>query len=223
MTHVSDGYRTGANFEPNGNAVEPGGPMSPVYVYDVVPVALVTNGIAQAQAVAAAGNLTLNGSLASGGTVTLDVPRNIIIDASNAGDTTQIATVYGYDVYGVPMSEAIAFNGTTAVAGQKAFKRVTRVAVDALMAGNAFVGTGDVLGLPYAVSTRNYVLTAWDGAFVTTGTFAAADATTATTTTNDVRGTYTPPSATDAARRLTAYIFLSNPDTKVGLYGVPQA
>lgn len=223
MTHVSDGYRTGANFEPNGNAVEPGGPMSPVYVYNVVPIALVTNGIATAQAVAAAGDLTLNGSLASGGTVTLDVPRNVIIDASDAGDTTQIATVYGYDVYGIPMSEAIAFNGTTAVAGKKAFKRVTRIAIDALMAGNAFVGTGDVLGLPYYTASRNYVLTAYDGAFVTTGTYVAGVTTTATTTTGDVRGTYTPPSATDAAKRLTAYIFLSDPDSKAGLYGVPQA
>lgn len=222
MTHVSDGLRVGANFDTNGNAVDPGGPLSPIYAYNVVPIALVTDGIALAQAVAAAGDLTLNGSLASGGTVTLDVPRNVIIDSSGA-DTTQTATVYGYDVYGIPMSEAIAFNGTTAVAGQKAFKRITRVAIDALMAGNAFVGTGDVLGLPYFVSSRNYVLTAWDGAFVTTGTFAAGDTTTATTTTNDVRGTYTPPAATDASKRLTAYIFLSNPDTKAGLYGVPQA
>lgn len=222
MTHVSDGYRTGANFDTNGNAVDPGGPLSPIYAYNVVPIALVTDGIALAQAVAAAGDLTLNGSLASGGTVTLDVPRNVIIDSSGA-DTTQTATVYGYDVYGIPMSEAIAFNGTTAVAGKKAFKRITRIAIDILMAGNAFVGTGDVLGLPYFTSSRNYVLTAYDGAFVTTGTYVAGVTTTATTTTGDVRGTYTPPSATDAAKRLTAYIFLADPDSKAGLYGVPQA
>ena len=112
---------------------------------------------------------------------------------------------------------------TTAVAGAKAFKRITRIAIDALMAGNAFVGTGDVLGLPYFTSTRNYVLTAWDGAFVTTGTYVAGVTTTATSTTGDVRGTYTPPTATDAARRLTAYIFLADPDTDAGLYGVAQA
>jgi len=222
MTHVSDGLRVGANFDTNGNAVDPGGPLSPIYAYNVVPIALVTDGIALAQAVAAAGDLTLNGSLASGGAVTLDVPRNVIIDSSGA-DTTQTATVYGYDVYGIPMSEAIAFNGTTAVAGKKAFKRVTRIAIDILMAGNAFVGTGDVLGLPYFTSSRNYVLTAYDGAFVTTGTYVAGVTTTATTTTGDVRGTYTPPSATDAAKRLTAYIFLADPDSKAGLYGVPQA
>lgn len=222
MTHVSDGLRVGANFDTNGNAVDPGGPLSPIYAYNVVPIALVTDGIALAQAVAAAGDLTLNGSLASGGTVTLDVPRNVIIDSSGA-DTTQTATVYGYDVYGIPMSEAIAFNGTTAVAGKKAFKRITRIAIDILMAGNAFVGTGDVLGLPYFTSSRNYVLTAYDGAFVTTGTYVAGVTTTATTTTGDVRGTYTPPSATDAAKRLTAYIFLADPDSKAGLYGVPQA
>jgi len=51
MTHVSDGLRVGANFDTNGNAVDPGGPLSPIYAYNVVPIALVTDGIALAQAV----------------------------------------------------------------------------------------------------------------------------------------------------------------------------
>lgn len=221
MTHFSDRVRSGAVFP---TFAEPGVTMSPIFVYDVVPVALDVDGIAAAQAVAGAGNLTLNGALASGGTVTLDVPRAVEIDSSDAGDTTQTATVYGTDAYGQPMTETIAFNGTTAVSGQKAFKKVTRVAISAATAGNVTCGTTDILGLPYRCDVRGYVQTSWNGAFVTTGTFAGADATSpATATTNDVRGTFTPPDAADGSKRLVAWLYIEDPDTQTGLYGVTQA
>jgi hypothetical protein len=217
MTHFSDGVRVGAVFP---TFAEPGVAVSPIIIYNVVPVALDADGICAQQTLAAAGNALLNGALASGGTVVLDVPRNVIVDA--AGAATAVLTVTGTDVYGSAMSEAITLNGTTAVAGTKAFKTITRIAASAA-ATDFFVGTGDVLGLPVSVPTRNYMLTAWDGAFVTTGTFAAADATAATTTTDDVRGTYLPPTATDGTRRLTAWIFENDPNTQTGIYGVAQA
>jgi hypothetical protein len=220
MTHFSDGVRAGRNFANNGTASEPGVFMSPINVYNVVPAALDADGICAQQTLASAGNALLNGALASGGTVVLDVPRNVIVDA--AGAATAVLTVTGTDVYGIPMSEAITLNGTTAVAGKKAFKTITRVAASAA-ATDFFVGTGDVFGLPIRANSRNYVLTAWDGAFVTTGTFVAADATTATTTTGDVRGTYAVPDAADATKRLTAWVFVLDDDTQTGLYGVTQA
>jgi hypothetical protein len=217
MTHFSDGIRVGDFFP---NFAEPGVPDSPMFIYDVVPIALVTDGICLQQTLAGAGAALLNGSLASGGAVVLDVPRNVIVDA--AGAATAVLTVTGTDVYDQPMSEAITLNGTTAVAGTKAFKTITSIAASAA-ATDFFVGTGDVLGLPYRAISRNYVLTAWDGAFVTTGTFAAGDTTSpATTTTDDVRGTYTPPTATNAARRLTLYIRL-NTASLTTAYGVTQA
>lgn len=223
MTHFSDGVRAGRNFANNGTASEPGVFMSPINVYDIVPVTLSATAVAAAQAVAAAGNLTINGASASGGVATLDVPRCVSIVSTNAGDTTQIATVTGTDVYGIPMSEAITFNGTTTVAGQKAFKTVTRVAISAALAGNASVGSTDVFGLPLRANTRNYVLTAWNGAFVTTGTFAGADATAATTTTDDVRGTYAVPDAANGTKRLTLWVTIIDDDTQTGIYGVTQA
>jgi hypothetical protein len=220
MTHFSDGVRVGDVFP---TFAQPGGPISPVFVYDVVPVALDDDGVAAAQAVAAAGNMILNGALVVSGVAVFDVPRAVSIDSTDAGDTTQTATVFGFDAYGQPMTETIAFNGTTAVSGQKAFARVTRVAVSAALAGNGFVGTTDILGLPYRADSRGYVLTAWDNAFVTTGTFVGADSTTpATATTNDTRGTFVPPTATDGSRRLTAWIYF-NPATQATLYGVTQA
>jgi hypothetical protein len=178
------------------------------------------DGICAQQTLAAAGNALINGALASGGTVTLDVPRNVIVDA--AGAATAVLTVTGTDVYGIPMSEAITLNGTTAVAGKKAFKTITSIAASAA-ATDFFVGTGDVFGLPIRANSRNYVQTAWNGAFVTTGTFAAADATAATTTTGDVRGTFAPADAADATKRLTLWVFVLDDDTQTGLYGVTQA
>ena len=222
MTHFSDGVRAGRNFANNGTASEPGVAMSPMFVYDVVPVAFSATAVAAAQAVAGAGNLTINGGSATGGVATFDVPRTITIVSTNAGDTTQTATVTGTDVYGLAMSELITFNGTTAVTGQKAFKTVTRVAISAALTGNGSVGSTDVFGFPFRANTRNYVLTAWNGAFVTTGTFAAADATVATTTTNDVRGTYAVPDAADGSKRLTLWMYIFDDDTQTGLYGVTQ-
>lgn len=224
MTHFSDGVRVGKYFGLNGIASIPGAPVSPIYIYDIAPAVLDADGIAQAQAVAGAANLTLNGALVSGGVAVLDVPRAVEIDSSDVGDTTQTATVYGTDAYGNAMTETIAFNGITAVAGTKAFKTVTRVAISAALTGNANVGTTDVFGLPFRVDSRNYVQTAWNGAFVTTGTFAAADTTSpATATTDDVRGTYAVPNAADGTKRLTVWMYIEDADTATGLYGVTQA
>jgi len=220
MTHFSDGVREGRNFANNGTATEPGVRMSPINVYNVVPATLDADGICAQQTLAAAGNATLNGALASGGTVTLDVPRNVVVDA--AGAATAVLTITGTDIYGIPMSEAITLNGTTAVAGKKAFRTITRIAASAA-ATDFFVGTGDIFGLPIRANTRNYVLTAWNGAFVTTGTFAAADATAATTTTGDVRGTFAPADAADGTKRLTLWVFVFDDDTQAGIYGVAQA
>lgn len=215
MTHFSDGVRVGRVF---AAAALPGARMSPIYVYDVVPIALSTTGVAAAQAVAAAGNLTL------AATAVFDVPRAVQIVSAGAGDTTQTALVTGKDVYGQPMSELISFNGTTPVLGKKAFLSVTSVYVSAATAGNVSVGTTDILGLPYAVNSRNYVQTAVNGAFVTTGTLTAAVTTSpATTTTGDVRGTFAPATATDGSKRYTMWIFVKDPDTSAGLYGVTQA
>jgi hypothetical protein len=198
--------------------------MSPINVYDVVPVALSATAVAAAQAVAGAGNLTINGASATGGVATLDVPRAVSIVSSNAGDTTQTATVTGTDAYGLAVSEAITFNGTSTVSGKKAFKTVTRVAISAALTGNGSVGSTDIFGLPIRANGRNYVLTAWNSAFVTTGTFTAAVTTSpATTTTGDVRGTFAPADAADGTKRLTLWVFVLDDDTQTGLYGVTQA
>ena len=226
MTHVGGPLRVGNFFGRNGSADQPGGQMAVESVYDVVPATLSTTAVAAAQAVAGAGNLTINGASASGGVATFDVPRAVQIVSSNAGDTTQTALFTGKDDYGVTMSELLAFNGTTPVLGQKAFKTITQVAISAALAGNASAGNTDIFGLPYAIASVNYIMAVkWAGALADdAATVAAADATSpATTTTNDVRGTVDPSSAADGSRRLTVYMLLANPNSRQGLYGVTQA
>lgn len=183
------------------------------------PDALVTNGVMAAQNRTNAGALVVNGSLAVGGVVTMDRPRNVIVDSGGAD--TAVITVTGLDEYGVAMKEAITLNGTTAVSGKKAFKKITALDCDAAIANTAFIGTGDVLGLPVYLPRSGLILSQMeDGTAATAGTvvagFAAAGAHTSTSI--DVRGTYDPNSACDGAKVFQLIVAL--PDA--GYRGVPQ-
>lgn len=183
------------------------------------PDALITNGVMAQQNRTNAGALLVNGTLASGGVVTLDKPRNLIADSGGAD--TAVLTVSGVDEYGQTMSEALTLNGTTAVAGKKAFKQVTAISANAAVANTAFIGTGDVLGLPFYLPSAGHVLAQIEnGTAATGGTFVAGLKTAggSTTTTADVRGTYDPNSALDGA--LTLQLIIAAPDLSVGL---PQA
>jgi hypothetical protein len=59
-------------------------------------------------------------------TDTLDVPRNLIVDSSDDTEVDGVVTITGADEYGEVMVEEITANGTTAVAGKKAFKTTLR-------------------------------------------------------------------------------------------------
>jgi hypothetical protein len=188
------------------------GPLGRTYIFDAVPAAKSATAVCAAQAIAAAGAATINGASASGGVATFDYARAVNVDSTDAGDTTQTVTVTGTDYWGQAQTEAIALNGTTLVAGQKAFKTITSVIVSAALAGNLTVGNEDVFGLPYRVTDAGYLFrTGWAGSVAndSTGTFVAADTATATTTTGDVRGTFAPSSAANGTRRLVIGIALT--------------
>ena len=207
------------------------GPLGRVYIFDIVPETASATAVCAAQAVAGAGNATINGASASGGVATLDVARAVNVDSTDSGDTSQTVTVTGTDYWGQAQTETIALNGTTAVAGLKAFKTITQVAVSAAMTGNLTVGSTDVFGLPYRVTDAGYILRAgWAGALADdAGTFVAADVTSpATATTGDVRGTFTPSSAANGSRRLVLGLGLTGlqagPNaTQTGAIGVTPA
>lgn len=203
------GWANGGNPGVIGRGV---GPLGRTFIFDIVPEAKSATAVCAAQAVAGAGNATINGASAVAGVAVFDYARTVNVDSTNAGDTTQTVTVTGTDYYGQLQTETIALNGTTLVAGQKAFKTIARVAVSAALAGNLTVGNEDVFGLPYRVTDAGYLLrVGWAGALADdAGTFAAADTTSpATATTNDVRGTYAPSSAANGSRRLVIAIGLT--------------
>ena len=216
------------------------GPLGRVFVWDVVPQALVANNIAASQTPAAAGSLTLTAGTsvksvvtASGATVLqLDCPRAVSVTTGTGSPTSRNFTVSGYDVYGQAMSEVIASSATqsTEVKGKKAFYQISGITVSGGTVVAVTVGTTDILGCPVRILDLGYIVhagynnTLADNA----GTAVAAVTATATTTTGDVRGTFVPASATDGIKRLVMTIALPaiavGPNaTRTGAFGVTQA
>lgn len=186
------------------------------------PAAADVDGICAAQAVAGAGNATINGALASGGSVTLDVPRGLQVDSSDAGDTTQTVTITGTDVYGKALVETIALNGTTDVEGLKAFKTVAQVAVSAALTGNLTVGTTKRLGLPYRPVRGGFIRGRLGEDTADAGTYVAPSRVTATATTGDVRGTYAGAGTYDGTNIYTVAIAVQNGPDATDAFGVNQ-
>lgn len=221
-THLGGPLRIGASTGKGNAKGLLGIPTTPILAYKITPTTIVTTAVAAAQAVGAAGNLTLDGTLVSNGVVTFDVPRVASI-VSSTTDTTQTATFYGTDTYGVALTSQVTLNGATPAYTTKAFKTITRVAISALCAGNISSGNGDVFGLPYYCADKGaLVSTSFGGLQIITGTFVAGVTSAASATTGDVRGTYTPLVASNSAKILYIYINVEDYDTATA-YGVDQA
>jgi hypothetical protein len=206
-----------------GVAVIPDGvrEMNAVMIDLGTPLTLDTDGVAVAQNVLQNAFFDLTSAAfydASVGAVVLDVPRNVIADSGGAD--TAVLVITGKDVYGQTMVENITLNSTTAVNGKKAFKRIDSIkATGAAVANSAFVGTGDVIGLPIFLpyTTAGLVIGDFEnGTFDATldGTLTAGVQTTPTATTGDVRGTYDPGVAMDGAVNVQLAVFLADPTYK---------
>ena len=214
------------------------GPMGRVYVWDVIPQALVANNIATAQTTSSAIALTAGTAVKSvvnayGQTVLqLDCARAVSIVSGTGTLTNRNVTITGYDYYGQPMSEVIATGTTqsTTVAGKKAFYQILSATISGALGATIAIGTTDVIGLPVRVVDAGYLVgLGWANASTrATVTFAQADTATATTTTGDVRGTVVPSSSTNGQNRLIVTIacnaIMVGPNaTRVGALGVTQA
>lgn len=183
------------------------------------PDAIDDDGICQSQNRTGAGALTLNGALVTAGVAVLDVPRNVIVDSGGAD--TAVITITGTDEYGATVVEAITLNGTTGVSGKKAFKTITGVSASATISNGCFIGTGDVLGLPFFLPATSQILgDLEDGVYDGTidGTAVAGVTSVATSTTGDVRGTYDPGVSCDGAVNFKLLVITADPTKR----GVPQ-
>lgn len=154
----------------------------------------------------------------------------VVSVTANAGATGGVVLVSGYDFYGAPMSEAITAVAASTVVGKKAFKFIVSAVPAFTDAGHTYaVGTTDIFGLHLAADRFADITAHWANVLLLTATFTGAVATSpATTTTGDVRGTVTAPSASDGTKRLDIYVSpslsrLATVPMATGLFGTNQA
>lgn len=159
------------------------------------PALAVVNNICTSQTILSATTSLINGALATSGVATLDVPRNIQFVSSNAGDTTQVATIRGFDEYGEAVTETKTANGTTPVVSLKAYKTINSITWSAALAGNLTVGTHSRLGLPFRMRVGDLITVKADNAVEVPTTITVADTATPTAATGDIRGTVLPSTA----------------------------
>lgn len=242
MTHFSDGVRVGALFptQPTDtaaphNSPQPGAPTSPIFVYSVVPLATTTTGLGSGGTYSGAPvNVTLStgsGVVATtsiGGVTYLDLglARGITISGAVSTVAAVNVSMSGLDCYLQPVTMTL--SGPSATALVTTAKTVQYLFPNATISGNTVstivFGVGDRLGFPYRVDAVDYVEMTVSATKVTASTgFVAASTATATATTGDVRGYYDLQTTLNGTRRFTAWIYVANPDTQSGLYGVTQA
>jgi hypothetical protein len=117
--------------------------MRPVQV-TVGPLAAASaNNICLSQSLGAAGNLTLNGALVSGGVATLDTPRRIQW-ASAGNDSGITATLYGTNFSGQTITETLSGTNASFVYTAQDFATVTRIRLSGATASTVTVGTNNV-------------------------------------------------------------------------------
>ena len=204
----------GDAYEPKANGSKRGVPLNPIMQVDLgAPVAASANAISLSQSVTGGVAALLNGAL--GGT--LDVPRNVVAAWTN----TAVCTVTGTDVYGRTLVESSASG--TSMTGKKAFKTITSVVFSASVT-SATVGTGDVLGLPYRIGGKFDILAAYadNTADIASAAVVAGDATAASATTGDVRGTYDPNTACNGSVRFRLWLKPYGVKNRAEAYGVDQ-
>jgi len=147
------------------------GPMGRVYLYDIVPVAVSTTAILASTT--STGATTYSGTQLSAtstaatrvtrsdGTIVLqlDYPR-ALTTVGAAGVTTGSMTITGFDYYGQPMSEIIAYVASTTTSGRKAFFQVASCTFSAASAAGVSVGTTKIFGLPAKFTDLTYFISA---------------------------------------------------------------
>lgn len=122
--------------------------MSNLISYVAAPTALDADGVCQAQTTVGAGNLVINGALATSGVATFGEQQRVTL-YSAANLSARTFTVYGTTKVGDTISEAITGPSTSTVTTTANFKTVTQVAVDGAVGSNVTVGVSDALETPW--------------------------------------------------------------------------
>lgn len=119
--------------------------------------ASISNGICLSQTPAAAGAMTIAGSLATAGVATMDVARRVYV-ASTGADTTVIFTIVGTNRDGNPITDTVTgVTSGTPVASTYDFLTVTGVSASAATAGAITVGTGAIGSSAWVLVAPQYI------------------------------------------------------------------
>ncbi len=210
----ADEFFAGAPYAGGINGSNRGVPIKLVHQQQIInPIAGDVDGLVTAAGSgnnAAAGNVPIDGAFlnAVSGFGDISTPRNIIIDSTSASDTTQVITLTGRDLMGNPQVENITINGTTEVAGKKAFSVIESITNSVVFVGNLTVGTSITLaniefGLDVQLLNLFDIVNQVDGAGAQQGdqsNWTVADVTDPPTAiTGDTKGTFNADGLPDGA------------------------
>ena len=143
----------------------------PYFAYDMDPLDVVTNGIAENQTTAGAADLDLDGAQVGGGVWDIHaIPTTaysagvggVRIAIDSAGDVNGVIfTVYGTDQDGIERTETITGVTTTAVNSVTFWQTITRIAADSEVTSNVFVGAINQIVSPSMILNwrNNYAAT----------------------------------------------------------------
>lgn len=242
MTHFSDGVRVGDVFptqctdrvSPQNVTPQPGAPMSPIYVYSVIPIATTTTGLGVGATYSGAPvTLTLSNGASVSTTTSINgvtyydlgFMRGVTVSGASTGVTVVNITFSGLDSYLIPVT--VTMSGPLSTASVTTPKTLRYLHPSVSISGNTTstisFGAGDRVGFPYYLSDFGFVDITWSSAKITASTgFVSGSTVTATAATSDVRGYYDLQTTANGTRRFTAWICIRDPDTLSGIYGVPQ-
>ncbi len=168
-------------------------------------------------------------SSALASTVTFDVPRNVIVTASQA--EAKNLYVYGQDEYGDDMVETILVSGSAVTSGKKAFKVITKLQTTGAWATTISIGSGNRIGLPFYCANKGRFLGVYgDGKLLATSagyTLTAGRATAAVPSSSngdaDVRGTFLPTTVVPDSSVLFTIMMVVDSTTRNKAFGQAQA
>lgn len=117
------------------------------------------------------------------------ITRNISITCVTS--TNFSATVFGWDLWGNPMTEVLTLTAQTTAAGKKTFKYIDRIVSGTTTVVGVSFGLGDTFGYPFRVDEWDLTDVTWNNsAAVSSNGFTAAALTNpSTNVSGDVRGT----------------------------------
>lgn len=177
-TGFSDGTRAGPQVLSGIYTGTPGAPISPLFVYDIVPQPAAINNIAPSAIVNAGTTLLVGSGLVNSGnsgTNTITVfPSNlqniVMFDCNRAvqvvaaaGASAITLQFYGIDIYDNFVTKEIVTTGAGTFTSEWTMKGIFRIYVTAPTTAAISIGCADAFGLPYVAYSPNYLIPYFNG------------------------------------------------------------